>query len=227
MDTFSERIQGLSVQLVPFIMAVVFHEFAHGWMALKWGDPTAKDQGRLTLNPIPHLDPIGTLAIPILNMVSGINFLIGWARPVPINPTRFKKYKPGMFWVSLAGPGMNMVLGVGSAIMLCTFIFLIPETFFLHRPLTMMAKASLELNFALAVFNLLPLPPLDGAKILSVFLSYQANQKFEELGNYSFYIFLALMFSGAFRILFYPVAFLSQATLFFVMQVFQIFMGGQ
>src|SRR3990172_2247474 len=94
---FAHAIQMLSVQLVPFMMAVVFHEFAHGFIANRWGDTTARDQGRLTLNPLPHIDPIGTLLFPIINMVTGMGILIGWARPVPIDPSLFRKYRPGLF----------------------------------------------------------------------------------------------------------------------------------
>src|SRR5690349_11239129 len=99
MGSFAERIQLLSIQFVPFMMAVVFHEVAHGFIAHRWGDTTAKAQGRLTLNPIPHLDPLGTVIFPMINMLSGMNILFGWARPVPINPARFKKYRAGLFWV--------------------------------------------------------------------------------------------------------------------------------
>lgn len=89
MDTsIAERLQMVSVQLVPFVMAVVFHEYAHGFVANRWGDPTAKEQGRLTLNPVPHMDPIGTVLFPLINMLSGMNLLFGWARPVPIDPRR-------------------------------------------------------------------------------------------------------------------------------------------
>src|SRR4051812_33854217 len=107
MDDLVQRLQLTAIQMPPFLMAVVFHEFAHGIVANRWGDSTAKDEGRLTLNPVPHVDPIGTLLFPLINMISGIPFLIGWARPVPINPSRFRKYRPGLFWVSLAGPSMN------------------------------------------------------------------------------------------------------------------------
>src|SRR5690606_13523884 len=102
---FELRIQQMMIQIVPFFAAIVFHEFAHGWMAKRWGDTTATDAGRLTLNPVAHIDPIGTVAIPVMNMITGIPLLFGWAKPVPINPSRFKKYRPGLFWVSLAGPG--------------------------------------------------------------------------------------------------------------------------
>ena len=103
-------------------------------IASQWGDKTAKEAGRLTLNPIPHVDPIGTLLFPIINMVSGMNFLIGWARPVPIDPRRFRKFRPGLFWVSLAGPAMNVLLAFISAAIFCAISLWVPETFYLHEP---------------------------------------------------------------------------------------------
>src|SRR3954464_7519318 len=162
---FAANIQLLSIQMVPFIMAVVFHEFAHGFVANLWGDSTAKDQGRLTLNPIPHLDPIGTVLFPLINMLSGFNALIGWAKPVPIDPRRFRKYRPGLFWVSLAGPGMNILLAIISAASFFALSRWMPRTFYLYDPLIKMSLVSVSLNYALGIFNLIPLPPLDGSKI--------------------------------------------------------------
>lgn len=97
MEPFALRLQGLMVQLPPFIMAVVFHEYAHGFIANRWGDTTARDQGRLTLNPVPHIDPIGTLLFPIINMLSGMSLLIGWAKPVPIDPENSVNCAPASF----------------------------------------------------------------------------------------------------------------------------------
>src|SRR5450756_2573503 len=110
MDGLQEGIQRLGYQFVPFLLAVVGHEFGHGLMAYYWGDHTAKDDGRLTLNPIPHIDMVGTIIFPIINMLSGINMLIGWAKPVPIDPRRFRKYRPGLFWVAVAGPLSNFIM---------------------------------------------------------------------------------------------------------------------
>jgi Zn-dependent protease len=206
------NIQLLSVQMVPFIMAVVFHEYAHGWVANKWGDTTAKDQGRLTLNPVPHMDPIGTVAFPLINMLSGMNLLIGWAKPVPINPSRFRKYRPGLFWVSLAGPGMNVLLAFLSAVALVSIVFWMPRDFYLYDPLHKMAQTSIVLNYWLAVFNLIPLPPLDGSKIVESFLSYDATRKYESIAQYSFFILMALLLSGALSVLSEPIFFLASGT---------------
>lgn len=219
---FAQNIQLLSIQMVPFIMAVVFHEFAHGWVASKWGDTTAKDAGRLTLNPIPHLDPIGTVIFPLINMLSGFNALIGWAKPVPIDPRRFRKYRPGLFWVSLAGPGMNVLLAVLSAAVLCSLIRWLPRDFYLSEPLEKMASTSIILNFWLAVFNLIPLPPLDGSKILEAFLSYNATRKYEAITPYSFFILMGLLLSGALTFLNGPIMAATRTTLMGMAQLFGV-----
>jgi Zn-dependent protease len=216
----SDNIRNLSLQFVPFVMAVVFHEYAHGFIAHRWGDPTAKDAGRLTLNPVPHMDLLGTVIFPVINMVSGMNILFGWAKPVPINPNRFKKYRPGLFWVSLAGPGMNFFLALFSAVLLCSILAWVPETFYLHEPLREMAKVSITLNFALGIFNLVPLPPLDGSKIVEVFLPFEAARKYEALSQYSFFILIALLWTGALQILSGPILWFSNATVLGVAWLF-------
>jgi Zn-dependent protease len=213
MEDFYGRIQMLAVQFVPFIMAVVFHEYAHGFIANRWGDNTAKAAGRLTLNPVPHIDVLGTLVFPLINMLSGMNLLFGWAKPVPINPSRFKKYKPGLFWVSLAGPGMNFLLAVFSAALFCAIYSWVPQDFYLFEPLIKMTVVSVSLNYALGIFNLVPLPPLDGSKVVEVFLPYEANQKYQALAQYSFFILMALLLSGAFSVLAYPIRFCTDVTL--------------
>lgn len=209
--------------MIPFMMAVIMHEFGHGWMAKYWGDTTARDAGRLTLNPLPHIDPIGTVLFPLVNMFTGIPLLIGWARPVPINPTRFRKYRPGLFWVSLAGPGMNFIMGFIAAIVLCLMAVFVPKDFYYFEPLFLMAKAAISLNFALGVFNLIPLPPLDGSKVVESFLSYHANQKYQMISQYSFWILMGLMFTGALSILHYPIQFMSELSLGIVVAVFRLF----
>jgi len=222
MDTIAERLQMLSVQLVPFIMAVVFHEYAHGFVAHRWGDPTAKDQGRLTLNPLPHMDLFGTVLFPIINMVSGMNILFGWAKPVPINPSRFKKFRHALFWVAFAGPGMNFLLAIFSAAVFCGIRLWVPEDFYLFEPLLAMSYVSVSLNYALGLFNLIPLPPLDGSKIVQSFLSYEAIRKYESLAKYSFFILMALLLTGALSVLSYPIKFCSDITLYLMIRLFSL-----
>jgi Zn-dependent protease len=220
--SWAETIQHVSVQLVPFIMAVVFHEYAHGFVANRWGDSTAKDAGRLTLNPIPHMDPIGTVLFPLINMVTGIPILFGWARPVPIDPRRFRKYRAGLFWVSFAGPGMNFLLANLSALVLCAIVNWMPEDSFLYDGLTRMAGASITLNYALGIFNLIPLPPLDGSKMIQAFLSPNATRKYEALSRYSFLILMGLLFTGAFAVLSGPILYCSNLTLFLASRLFNL-----
>ena len=209
-----QGLQDLSIQFVPFMMAVVFHEFAHGYMANRYGDTTARDAGRLTLNPAPHVDVLGTLILPILMMVSGVSFLFGWARPVPINPSRFKNYRSGLFWVSFAGPGMNFLMALISGAAFAAIRTWMPETFYLHEPLVSMAIASVTVNYALAIFNLIPLPPLDGSKMVQSFLSYDATRKYEAISQYSFFILMGLMWTGSLSVLGYPIVFLRNLTLY-------------
>ena len=223
--SFNERVQQMLIQIVPFFMAIVFHEFGHGFVAKLWGDRTATDAGRLTLNPLAHIDPIGTVALPILNMVTGFPLFIGWAKPVPINPTRFRKYRPGLFWVAIAGPATNIIMAFLSALFLCAFLKWAPEDFSLYRPIAMMANVGIQINFVLAIFNLFPLPPLDGSKILESFLNYNATQILRQLERYSFFILIALLWSGAFSVIERPVNFLHHIAMAVGQAVFAINLG--
>jgi Zn-dependent protease len=202
---FQARLQMMTIQIVPFFAAIVFHEFGHGWMAKKWGDRTATDAGRLTLNPIAHIDPIGTVMIPMLNMITGFPFFFGWAKPVPINPNRFRKYRPGLFMVSLAGPFSNILLAFVSAIGLIAFIRFSSPDFALREPLQEMLKVGVQINFMLAFFNLLPLPPLDGAKIVESFSGPGVSQAMAQLERYSFFILLGLLWFNLLSFLETPV----------------------
>lgn len=209
----AERVQQMTIQIVPFFMAIVFHEFGHGLIAKVWGDDTATAAGRLTLNPLVHVDPIGTVAIPMINMVTGIPLLFGWAKPVPINPSRFRKYRQGLFWVSIAGPGINVFVGFVSALAFGVFYKYVTPEFALYEPLLKMMIASIQINFALALFNLLPIPPLDGSKILESFLSYDGTQMLRQVERYSFFILIALLWSNALSFLNGPITLMTHAAL--------------
>jgi Zn-dependent protease len=217
-----EDLQRLSIQFVPFIMAVVFHEYAHGFVANRWGDTTARDEGRLTLNPVPHMDFFGTLLLPILMMASGVNILFGWAKPVPINPTHFKRYRAGLFCVSFAGPLMNVLLAILSAALLCTTVLFVPDTFYLKEPIVEMTKVSIALNYALALFNLLPLPPLDGSKILESLLPLKLALQYEKMAQFGFLILLVAAMGGYLRFLFAPIQFLTELTLTGMVALFSL-----
>ncbi len=210
---FSTSLQTLSIVFVPFVMAIVFHEYAHGWMANKFGDTTAKDQGRLTLNPLPHIDWIGTIAIPIMIILLSSPIGFGWAKPVPISPERFTKYRKGLFWVASAGPLMNVLLAFLFGMALVMIHVFVSDTFYLKEPFVKMAESSVFLNFGLAFFNLIPLPPLDGAKIIQSFMDRDKAERYEALAQYSFFIIMALMMTGVFRVLSYPVVFFGSLTI--------------
>lgn len=206
-------LQRLGYQFVPFLVAVVAHEFGHGFIASLWGDKTAQEEGRLTLNPVPHIDPIGTVVFPVIGMVSGINFLFGWAKPVPIDPRRFRKWRQGLFWTSLGGPLANVT---------CSFLFAFALTLLdrfanaqtpFAKEIAMMLYYGVFINFGLAIFNLIPVPPLDGSKIVESFLPYSMQQKYESLQQYSVIILLALMFTGAISVLSGPIMYMGETTL--------------
>jgi Zn-dependent protease len=221
-SSFAERLQMLSIQLVPFVMAVVFHEYAHGFIANRWGDDTAKNAGRLTLNPIPHMDPIGTVLFPVINMLTGMNLLFGWAKPVPIDPRKFRKFRVGLFCVSFAGPGMNFLLALISSAVFCMIHLWVHPDFYLFEPLVAMCYVSVSLNYALGIFNLIPLPPLDGSKMIEAFLPIELARKYEKLARYSFLILMGLLLSGAFTFLSYPIRFCTNLTLYLMTRAFNV-----
>lgn len=189
---FAKIVQEIVLLALPILIAVTFHELAHGFVADRLGDPTARLAGRLTINPIKHLDPIGTLVFVFTRM-------IGWAKPVPVNPYNFKNPKRDMIWVSVAGPAANLIIAVVSTIVYRTLINLpIAADGFLGEkvmiPILLMTQLSVILNIGLAVFNLLPVPPLDGSKILMGLLPYKQAIAYSKLEPYGFFILLGLVF---------------------------------
>lgn len=183
---FGSSITSMVATLLAVLMAITFHETAHGFVAYKLGDPTAKNQGRLTLNPIAHLDPIGAL----LMLVAGF----GWAKPVPVNPFYFNGDRTkGMMLVSVAGPAVNLLLSFTAY-----FIFLAGNGFIAIPFLNMFLSYCVTLNLYLAVFNLIPIPPLDGSKILAGFLPKATAYKY--LNTVEQYGFLILMVLVLFKI---------------------------
>ena len=178
----------------PILLALTLHEFAHGYVANSLGDPTAKQLGRLSLNPLKHLDPIGTLAFFLIK--------IGWAKPIPVNPRYFRNPQKDMLWVALAGPLTNLTLAVVSA-MFAKLLWLvapyIPSPLVINMlflPLAHMLIASVWINLVLCIFNFLPIPPLDGSKILMGLLPPHLAVSFLKLEKYGFILILVLAFSG-------------------------------
>ena len=181
----------IAIGLPGLLAAIVFHEAAHAWMALKFGDNTAKSHGRLSLNPAVHYDLVGTVIFPLLGALLG-GVLFGWAKPVPVNPRNFKNYKQGVFWVSFAGPLANIVLAVVIAFLLAILETKIPRDFVFHKEFSAMLFMAVSINVVIAIFNLIPFPPLDGAKMVSTFLDYETERKFNNLQNYSI-LFLVII----------------------------------
>jgi Zn-dependent protease len=214
----------IAQSLPGFLLAIVVHEASHAWMANRFGDPTAKNQGRLTLNPAAHYDPLGTIFFPLLAAVS--NFaVIGWARPVPIETRNFKEYRKGIFWVSFAGPLSNLILGIFSAMILGFVATKVSPEWGFYTITLRMLRYSIFINFILAFFNLLPLPPLDGSKMVSAFLSGHTLRRYEELARFTpvFFIgILALSFMGVhvFGYLLQPANWLANFFMFSFLSLF-------
>jgi Zn-dependent protease len=196
MDT-NQALLNIAIGVPGFLVAIVFHEAGHAWVASLFGDDTAKRMGRLTLNPFAHFTLFGTVLMPLIGALAG-GIMFGWAKPVPINPLKFKKIRAGIFWVSFAGPGINILLGIFSAFLLALFALKTPQDFYLYTPILEILRSSVYVNFILAGFNLIPLPPLDGSKLVQYFMDIKTAIKFEELSQYSFYILLALILLDSF-----------------------------
>jgi len=196
--------------LVPLLLAIVLHEYAHGWVANYFGDPTARSLGRLTLNPLPHIDPFGSIVMPLICLLFPGGFFIGWAKPVPIDPRRLRHPRRDMAFVAAAGPAMNLFLAVISALLLSIFFSIDPSLQaqwppqsgieprqdFLGMaliPLTAMALFSVAINSLLFVFNLLPIPPLDGGRILTSLLPPRPAFTVARMEPYGMFIILGLI----------------------------------
>lgn len=187
------------VWLIPIILAITVHEYAHGWMAFKLNDYTAKSMGRLTLNPIPHIDPIGTIAVPaILFFTSG--FLFGWAKPVPINYNNLSDKKNGVLKVSLAGPASNIIMAFIWGIIAYLGLFVLDSEIIIS-----MGAIGVFFNLLLAIFNLLPIPPLDGSVILRQFLPYKYKHTYDQYEHLGLFLVIALMLFGFFSLVVLPI----------------------
>ncbi|MEE8612632.1 MAG: site-2 protease family protein [Nitrospirales bacterium] len=210
MTFVAQFFQTLSYVILPLMLAIVLHEYAHGWVANYYGDDTARSQGRLTLNPLAHIDPFGTIVMPLLCLLLFPGgFLFGWAKPVPVTPGRLRNPRRDMALVAAAGPAMNLVLAIASGLFLSLLLFIDPTLKaswppqpgseprqdllgMLLLPLVAMALFSIMINTLLFAFNLLPIPPLDGGRILVSILPLRSALTLSRLEPYGMFIILGL-----------------------------------
>jgi Zn-dependent protease len=184
----------LTILPVPIILAITLHEVSHGLVARRLGDKTAEMQGRLTLNPLKHIDPIGTVLVPaVLLATSGL--LFGWARPVPVDPRNFKQPRQHMALVAVAGPLSNLAMALFWTLLLALATRLFNGAGLAH-PLALMADVGIKINLILMVLNLLPVPPLDGGRVVTGILKPRLALKFAQIEPYGIWILLILLFTG-------------------------------
>ncbi len=184
------------IQIIIFFSAIIIHEYSHGWVAYKLGDPTAKYAGRLTLNPLAHIDPIGTLILPITLRLMGSPIVFGWAKPVPVNFRNLKNPKRDMIWVGLAGPAANFIFAI-----ILSLVLKIKVHFLIYQIL----ELGILINLVLAIFNLIPIPPLDGSRILIGLLPHEYALRYSKIEPYGFLIVIFLLSTGLFNKLILPI----------------------
>ena len=199
-------VQRVAVWALPLIFAVTVHEAAHGWMADRLGDPTARQLGRITFNPIPHIDPVGTILVPLL-MLSFTGFLIGWAKPVPVAVRRLRSPKRDMAVVAAAGPAVNLLMGLIWILVLLLAHRLIHSMPVVAEPLLLMAVAGVFVNLVLMAINLLPVPPLDGGRVVTGLLPMAAARIYARIEPFGMIILILLLISGVIGMILGPVVF--------------------
>jgi len=204
-------IQKLSAYALPVIFAITVHEAAHGYAARYFGDMTAHYLGRISLNPLKHIDPMGTVLLPAILYIMSSPFLFGWAKPVPVNFSNLRDPKKNMLWVALAGPASNLIMAIFWTIILVR-IDLFPSQAELF--LRVMSLAGIQINIVLMVLNLLPLPPLDGGRVAVSLLPHPWSSKLAGIEQYGFFILIFLLFSGLLSGILTPLINISTSIIF-------------
>lgn len=204
-------IQKIIVWAIPAIFAITVHEVAHGWVAYRLGDKTARMLGRLTLNPVKHIDPVGTLLIPAVLLIFS-NFIFGWAKPVPITTENFKNPRRDMAFVAIAGPFSNLIMALIWAVILKLALFSLGSAPWVAMPLIYMGQAGIIINLVLMILNILPIPPLDGSRVLYAIIPAKYAYQFSRIEHYGFIIIILLLITGVLGYIIGP--------------IFQIFMSA-
>ena len=196
-------IQQLIILVPPLLLAITLHEVAHGWAALRFGDTTAKAQGRLSLNPLRHVDPVGTVLVPaLMYLFSG--FIFGWAKPVPVNYARLRRPQGQMALVALAGPGSNLVMALAWALVMVLGRHLEATVPWLGLPLHLMGQAGIFVNIIIGVLNMLPVPPLDGSRVLAGVLPARQARWLARIEPYGLVILVLLLVTGVLQVILWP-----------------------
>ena len=185
-------VQAVAIGAIPILFAITLHEAAHGYVARHFGDMTAYQQGRISLNPMRHIDPVGTILLPLLTFVLG-GIIFGWAKPVPVNFGALRRPKKDMLWVALAGPATNLVMALAWGL-LAKLAWSFPDNYFAH-PLLEMAKIGININVVLIALNMLPLPPLDGGRVAVSLLPHRQAYGLSRLEPYGMFILIFMAFT--------------------------------
>ena len=196
-------IYNIAVWAIPVLFAITLHEVAHGWVANKLGDSTAKMLGRLTLNPLKHIDPIGTILIPLAMVIMQVGFVFGYAKPVPVNVQNLKNPRRDMAIVAIAGPLANLVMAV-----FWVFVYKLATNISdvnIAKGIMAMGQAGILINLVLFIFNLLPIPPLDGGRVLSAFVPPSVSNLLDKIEPYGFFIVIGLLYFGVLNTILNPV----------------------
>lgn len=188
-------------KIFVLMFSIIIHEIAHGWMALRNGDPTARDMGRLTLNPIPHIDIFGTILLPAFLIFTHSPAIFGWAKPVPINPYNFHNPKKGIGLVGVAGPAVNVILAL-----LAALVFRVTLSLGILQPgiVADMLVYAVAINMILAIFNMMPVPPLDGSRVIVPFVPPVVRTVLHQMEPYGMFIVFGLLYLGFFRLVISP-----------------------